>query len=276
MVAAIFLTRRLAGFFTRRVNSLQYVQMNVPSVDILFTAPHPDDVEIGMGGTIASLVRQGYKVGILHMTNGEPTPHGSVETRIQESHHAAEVLGVQFWQILELTNRELMDTPASRYAVATVIRKVKPRILVGMFGRTPAASPDHYQAQLITEAARFYSQLTKWDERFGDTAPFRVDHLIYRPVPMSAEIHHFPSRFVVDISDTIETKIKAISCYRSQFDGDRLERLDHYIRSIAGVEGALAGMRYGELYAVPRPLGTSNLIHFLEDWKIPPPFAENR
>lgn len=243
-----------------------------PPLDVLFTAPHPDDLEIGMGGAIAKLVLQGYRVGMLHMTSGEPTPRGTPETRAAESAAAAKVLGVHFCETLPLTNRELMDGPAARYQVATVLRRTRPKILVGMAGRTPAASPDHYQSQLITEASRFYSQLTKWDERFDGTRPFRVDHLLYRPVPFSAEIHHYPSRFVVDISDTIDTKIEAVSCYRSQFDGPRLDRVIHYIRSTAGTEGAWGGFNYGELYAAPRPLGTSDLVQHVGSWSVPPPF----
>jgi LmbE family N-acetylglucosaminyl deacetylase len=175
-------------------------------------------------------------------------------------------------EILPLTNRELMDTPAARYVLATVLRKYRPRILVGMAGRTPAASPDHYQAQLLTEAARFYAQLTKWNDRFGGTEPHRIDHLLYRPVPSSAEIPHWQSRVVVDISETIEQKLEAVACYRSQFDGDRLKRLQHYIRSTAGFEGALCGFTYGELFALPRPVGTVDIVSLLGNWQIPPPF----
>jgi bacillithiol biosynthesis deacetylase BshB1 len=245
------------------------------TVDILFTAPHPDDLEIGMGGAIAKLVRQGYRVGMLHMTNGEPTPRGTPEIRAKESAAAAKVLGAQVCETLNLTNRELMDCPESRYQVATVIRRLKPKILVGMAGRTPAASPDHYQGQLITEASRFYAQLTKWDDRFDGTEPFRVEHLVYRPVSFAAELHLYPSRFVVDITDTIDTKIEAIACYRSQFDEQRLERVSHYVRSIGGAEGASAGLAYGELYATPRMIGTSDMIKIVGDWKIPAPFEQN-
>ena len=242
-------------------------------LDIVFTAPHPDDLEIGMGGAIAKLVKQGYRVGMLHMTDGEPTPRGTSETRRAEAHAAAEILGVHVCEILPLTNRELMDNPAARYAVATFLRRHRPKILVGMAGRTPAASPDHYQGQLITEAARFYSQLTKWNDRFDDTEPFRIEHLVYRPVPFAAEITHYACRFVVDITDTMEQKIAAISCYQSQFGGERIERLQHYVRSAAGMEGASAGFEYGETYALPRPAGVSDMVALLGDWKVPPPFA---
>ncbi len=241
-------------------------------LDIVFTAPHPDDIEIGSGGTVARLVKLGYRVGLIHMTDGEPTPRGDSETRRAEALAAAKVLGVQVCEILTLTNRELMDTTASRYALATVLRKYRPRILVGMAGRTPAASPDHYQAQLLTEAVRFYSQLTRWDDRFGGTAPHRIDHMLYRPVPSSAEVTHWPSRIVVDITDTLEQKLEAIACYKSQFDGERIKRLHHYVRSTAGFEGAMCGFTYGELYALPRPVGTTDIVGLLGKWEIPPPF----
>ena len=157
------------------------------SLDIIFTAPHPDDLEIGMGGTIAKLVDQGYRVGMLHMTTGEPTPRGTPETRATEAQAAAKILGVAVCHTLDLPNRELMDGPEARYKVATVFRRHRVKVVVGMAGRTPGASPDHYQAQLITEAARFYSQLTKWDDRFDGTKPHRIDHLVYRPVQTRLE-----------------------------------------------------------------------------------------
>ncbi|HRX83616.1 MAG TPA: PIG-L family deacetylase [Phycisphaerae bacterium] len=246
--------------------------MSTDRLDIVFTAPHPDDLEIGMGGAIARCVQQGYRVGMFHMTNGEPTPRGTPETRAEETHAAAEILGAHVCETLTMPNRVLMDCPENRYVLATVLRRYKPKVLVGMAGRTVAASPDHYQAQLITEAARFYSQLTKWDDRFGGTEPHRMDHLLYRVVPMAAETNFFPSRIVVDIGDTIEKKLEAVRAYRSQFDGVRLAHVEHVIRSIAGYEGAMAGFAYGEAYAVPRPIGTSDLMAALGEWGPPPPF----
>ncbi len=240
-------------------------------LDILFTAPHPDDLEIGCGGTIAKLVKQGYRVGMVHMTDGEPTPLGSPEVRAREMAAAADVLGVKVLDVLGLPNRLLMDGPDARYALATVIRKYRPRVLVGIAGRTVAASPDHYQAQLITEAARFYAQLTKWDDRFGGTAPHPVDHLVYRPVPRSAEPPRFPGQFVVDITDTMEQKLAAVACYRSQFPPERFERFRHYALSTAGSEGAACGYTYGELYAVPRPIGVGDMMSLFGRWPVPSP-----
>jgi LmbE family N-acetylglucosaminyl deacetylase len=168
----------LIAALVRRGGRYYHVPTVSDALDILFTAPHPDDLEIGCGGTIALMVKQGYRVGMVHMTNGEPTPLGDPETRLKEMRAAGDILGATVCEMVGLTNRVLMDGPEARYALASVVRKYRPRILVGIAGRTVAASPDHYQAQLITEATRFYSQLTKWDDRFAGTPPHRVDHLV--------------------------------------------------------------------------------------------------
>ncbi len=221
-------------------------------LDIVFAAPHPDDLEIGMGGAIAKLVKLGYRVGMVHLTNGEPTPRGTPETRMKEMRAAADVLGVPVCEMLGLENRVLMDGPEARYALATVLRRYRARILVAMAGRTPGASPDHYQGQLIAEAARFYSQLTKWNERFDGTDPFRVDHLVYRPVRFAAEVTHWHSQFVVDITDTMDQKIEAMRCYRSQFDEQRFSGLEHSapFRADSTSSGRGTGPRYTEWFVV--------------------------
>lgn len=245
--------------------------MSDARLDILFTAPHPDDLEITCGGTIAKLVKLGYRVGMLHMTTGEPTPLGTVETRMAEMRAAAEVLGVKVCEMIGLPNRVLMDCPENRFAIASVVRKYRPPILVGIAGRTVAASPDHYQAQLLTEAVRFYSQLTKWNDRFSNTEPHRVDHLIYRPLTRGVDSTHFPSTFVVDITETIEQKIAAVACYKSQFPPARFEKMAHYLRCTAGHEGGACGYDYGELYALPRPLGLADPMPLFGPWPLPNP-----
>ena len=238
--------------------------MSAQPLDIIFAMPHPDDIEITCGGSVARLVQDGYRVGIVHLTNGEPTPRGTLETRLAELHAAAEILGVQHVEVLPLTNRELMDGPPARYALATVFRRHKPKIVVGMHGRTPGASPDHYQGQLIVEAARFYSQLTKWDQRFDGTEPHRIDWLWYRPVIIAADQAHWHATFVVDTSEVFEKKVAAISAYASQFDEQRLEKLLHRLRSVDGAEGGRCGFKYGELFALPHPMPlTDPAGHFL-------------
>jgi bacillithiol biosynthesis deacetylase BshB1 len=228
-------------------------------LDVLAVAPHPDDLEITCGGTLAKLVRQGYRVGMLDLTTGEPTPRGSEELRAREAEAARQVLGVHVRFNLGLPNRVLMDAPENRFALATRFRQLRPTVVLCTAGRTPAASPDHYQAQLLVEAARFYSQLTKWDERFEKTEPYRVPHLVYAPFPFDAEIRQWHGSFVVDIADTFEQKLAAIRCYQSQFDEGRFERVKHFVTGFNISTGGRCGFTYGEFFALPHPVGANDL-----------------
>jgi len=237
------------------------------SLDVVAIAPHPDDLEILCGGTLAKLVRQGYRVGMIDLTSGEPTPRGSLEIRAREAEAARQALNVPVRINLDLPNRVLMDCPENRYAVATALRRYRPQIVIGAAGRTPAASPDHYQGQLLIEASRFYSQLTKWDDRFGELPPFRIQHLVYTTFPFDAEMRHWPGSFIVDISDTFEQKMAAIRCYESQFDKDRFDKLAHYIGGQAAAIGTRCGFRYGEFFAMPVPIGTEDLVTLIRGGK---------
>jgi N-acetylglucosamine malate deacetylase 1 len=231
----------------------------VDRLDVVAVGAHPDDLEITCGGTLAKLVRQGYRVGIIDLTTGEPTPRGSVETRARESDAARQVLGVPVRLNLGLPNRELMDCPANRYVLATQFRRLRPTVVICMAGRTPAASPDHHQAHLLIEAARFYSQLTKWDDRFDNIPAYRVPHLVYATFPVDAEQRQWHGTFVIDITDTFEQKLKAIRCYESQFDEPRFERMRHFITGHNIAVGGRCGFAYGEYFALPTPVGAIDL-----------------
>ncbi|MBN1342122.1 MAG: PIG-L family deacetylase [Phycisphaerae bacterium] len=229
-------------------------------MDVVFTSPHPDDLEISMGGTIAKLAKLGYRVAMVHSTVGEPTPRGTEERRREEAARAAEVLGATVMEILPIQNREVMDCPTNRYVLATAFRKYRPKIVVTMAGRTPLASPDHWQAELMAEASVFYSRLTKWDDRFEDTPPHTIDKLVYRQIPIGLKMVRWPTSFVMDVSDTIEQKLEAVACYESQFNPARLAMLQHWIRSAAGFEGGAAGFAFGETFCLPRALATDDLF----------------
>jgi len=236
-------------------------------LDVLAVGSHPDDLEITCGGTLAKLVKQGYRVGILDLTTGEPTPRGTEAIRAQEAEAARAVLGVPVRINLGLPNRVLMDEPANRFAIATVFRKFRPEIVIAMSGRTPAASPDHYQGQLLVEAARFYSQLTKWDDRFAGTPPHRVLHLVYSLFPFDAEQRHWHGSFTFDISDTFEQKVAAIRCYASQFDEPRFAKLHHFLSATNGSVGGRCGFTYGEQFALPTAVGAEDLVKVVRGGK---------
>ena len=106
-------------------------------LDVLVVAPHPDDAELGMGGAILNMQSHGLSVGVLDLTDGEPTPHGSIEIRRQETAAASQVLGLKWRKNLGLPNRRLQPTLEARAQLAGVIRQARPRWLFAPYWRTP-------------------------------------------------------------------------------------------------------------------------------------------
>jgi N-acetylglucosamine malate deacetylase 1 len=233
--------------------------MDYQQLDVIAVGAHPDDVEIGCGGSLARLVQQGYRVGIVDLTDGEPTPRSTgPEARLAEARLAAKTLGALVRVTLDLPNRRLFDSFESRALLATEFRKYRPRLVLGLGSKTALASPDHYQANLITEAAVFYSRLTKWDEHFGGLAPHTVPSLMYYFLGLRLLLPFEANHVVVDISSTLQTKIEAVACYGSQF-AHRPEILDR-IRAFNQQQGMAAGFEAGEVMASPTALATRDLM----------------
>ncbi|MDP7018267.1 MAG: PIG-L family deacetylase [Pirellulaceae bacterium] len=222
---------------------------------------HPDDVEIACGGTLASLVRQGHSVGIIDLTDGEPTPLSpGPETRLAESQAAAAALGVKTRVTLDLPNRRLFDNFETRVALAKEFRKYRPRVVIGFGDKTPMASPDHWQAMQITDAAVFYSRLSKWDEHFDGLPVHPIQAQLYFRLAFEPEtLAGFSSHFTVDISATLDTKLASIRCYETQFPPAKAYVFDR-IRGAAMLAGAAAGFAAGEVFVSTRPLGVKDLV----------------
>src|SRR3954470_1466748 len=188
-------------------------------LDFLAVGAHPDDVEIACGGTLAALARKGYKVGIVDLTDGEPTPLSpGPDVRLEEARRAAEVLGVHARINLNLPNRRLFDNFESRVALAKVFRRHRPKMILGFGGKTVLASPDHYQAMLITDAAVFYSRLTKWDEHFDGLPVHTIANQLSFPIALHGLDMPESSGYVIaDIGATLDVKLEAIRAYETQF-----------------------------------------------------------
>lgn len=233
-------------------------------LDVIAVGAHPDDVEIACGGTLASLVKQGYKVGIVDLTDGEPTPLSpGPEVRKQEAIAAAAKLGVHVRVQLDLPNRRLFDSFESRTALAKQFRKYRPRLIIGFGSKTPLASPDHHQAMMITEAAVFYSRLTKWDEHFEGLPVHTVPSLMYYTLNFgSLELPPGAGQVVVDISDTLEQKLDSIRCYATQFPPTKAHVFDR-VRALAEHYGQAAGFKAGEILSTAGTIGTQNLMQFI-------------
>ncbi|MCH7724992.1 MAG: PIG-L family deacetylase [Planctomycetes bacterium] len=237
-----------------------------PQLDVIAVGAHPDDVEIACGGTLAKLVQQGHKVGIIDLTDGEPTPLSpSPDVRRAEAQKAAETLGVELRINLDMPNRKLFDSFEARVALATEFRKYRPSVVIGFGDKTPMASPDHWQAMQITDAAVFYARLTKWDDQFDNTLPHIISRHLYFRLAFEPQTHaSFPSHFTVDISDTMETKIKSVRCYETQFPPAKEHVFDR-IRGAALMAGTAAGFAAGEVFVNTRPVGTNDMMRLLFD-----------
>ncbi|MFZ1936765.1 MAG: bacillithiol biosynthesis deacetylase BshB1 [Thermoguttaceae bacterium] len=247
-------------------------------LDCLVVAPHPDDAELGMGGAIVKFLAEGLAVGVLDLTDGEPTPHGSPQIRRRETAEATKILGLPWRENLGLPNRTLEPTLAARAALAAVFRRVRPRWIFAPYWID--AHPDHVAATQLIEAARFWSKLTKSDmpgEPFYPERIFCYYCVHRRLLPQPA--------FVLDIGDFWEKKRTALECYRSQFLGDcpnfRLNEngtvpLDagtahsgpevkaaptiiDRLRDQAAFWGSLIGVRYAEPFASREPVGLATM-----------------
>lgn len=223
-------------------------------LDALVVAPHPDDAELGMGGGILRMLESGLKVGILDLTNGEPTPFGSPEIRAAETEQATKRLGVPWRENLGLPNRSVEATLEARKQLAGVFRLTRPKWIFAPFWND--AHPDHLAATTLVDAARFWAKLSKTDMPGDPFHPARI----YNYYCVHLKMHANPA-FVLDISDYWESKLESIRCYHSQFIEGR-EHLDpsflDQLRDEASYWGRSIGVKYGEPYTSREPIGMSD------------------
>jgi len=232
-------------------------------LDVIAVGAHPDDVEIACGGTLARLVRKGYQVGIVDLTDGEPTPLSpGPDVRLAEAQRAAEILGVAIRVNLNLPNRRLFDTFEARIALAKVFRRHKPKVVLGFGGKTVLASPDHHQAMLITDAAVFYSRLTKWDEYFDGLPVHTVANQLSFTIALHGlDLPQASGYIVVDVSNTLGVKLEAVRSYVTQFPATKagifaaIETMNRY-------HGLTAGFEAGELFLTYRSVGVDDLVRW--------------
>jgi N-acetylglucosamine malate deacetylase 1 len=225
--------------------------MAVATVEYLIVAPHPDDAELGMGGTIVKLLRAGRRVAVLDLTSGEPTPFGTPAKRRRETAASGKVLGLKTRVNLGLKNRELQVTLPARVAVAEVYRTLRPRVLFIPYWRD--AHPDHLAASALATEARFHAKLTK--TRMAGT-PHYADRVFYYYCTHLKT--HADVSFIVDVSAEMPVKIEAVQCYRSQFydgRGDQAGAVVEYVRDTNRYWGRQINREFGEPFAVQETLG---------------------
>jgi bacillithiol biosynthesis deacetylase BshB1 len=227
-------------------------------LDLLVFGPHPDDIEIGLGGTIAKHVAAGHRVGLCDLTRGELGSNGTVEEREAEGEAARAVLGAAFRECLGWPDGGIGGDVHVR-AAASLIRRHRPRAVA--IPHWNDRHPDHLAASETLTRAIFNSGLRKFD---ADGDAFRPDWVCYYFINDTST----PS-FVVDVSAHYETKRQALACYRSQFTAaakgaveTRLTspRFAQLIESRDAQFGALAGVAFAEGVVVRDPILRDGLL----------------
>lgn len=228
-------------------------------LDVLVVAPHPDDAEISVGGLIVASRRQNLRVGVVDLTTGEPTPHGSDELRQQETQRATELLDLSWRDNLQLPNRSLQADLQARRRLAEVFRRTQPQIILAPFRED--AHPDHVAASQLVDDARFWSKLSRSDL---DGQPFWPPLLLHY-FSIHLRIHPTAS-FVIDISHTIDRKMESVQAYHSQMvEGrdDTFPTVLDDIRDRARYWGWTIGRAYGEPLLNREQVGLSSLQDIL-------------
>lgn len=225
--------------------------------DAVCIGAHPDDVEIGMGATVYKMTQAGRRVAIVDLTNGEPTPHGTVEKRATESARAAEILGVETRRTLSQPNRYLFDTVEARTELAQVLRELRPRMIFIPFAQD--AHPDHIAASNIALAARFYSKFTKTDMAGEPHYPLRV----FRYMAVHMRVVAEPS-FVVECAKELPVKLQALRAYESQFGVNPANAgIVEMMESVAHMWGGMANVAAGEPFFALEPLALASIDEIL-------------
>lgn len=234
-------------------------------LDILALAAHPDDVELGCGGTLALHASLGQKVGIVDLTRGELGTRGTPELRAKEAAAAAEILGAAVRDNLGLKDGFFQNDPEHQLKVVRAIRKYRPAVVLA--NAITDRHIDHGKGAALAYDACFLSGLAKIETRDDDgmiQQPWRPLH-VYHYI----QSHYIVPDFVVDISKFWETKIEAIRAFKSQFYDPSNKEPDTYISSPAFLKmvesraqelGHTIGATYGEGFTVRRTPGVNSLF----------------
>jgi bacillithiol biosynthesis deacetylase BshB1 len=176
-------------------------------LDVLAIGPHPDDVELACGGTLALCARQGRRVGILHLSRGERGTRGTPEQRLAEAERAAAALGAVELAFLDFGDGALRCGQPEEDALIEVLRTWRPELVLGPPRHD--RHPDHHRAHHLVAAAAFYSGLVARGDR---AMP------VHRPAAVFSYMQHhsFEPTFVVDVTAVWEVKVAALAAYRSQ------------------------------------------------------------
>ncbi len=234
-------------------------------LDVLAIGAHPDDIELSCGGTIVKLKKQGKRVGIADLTEGELGTRGSRELRTEEARKSAQILGVDFRINLHLPDGNIELSPENRLRVIEIIRTYQPQVL--LFPHWLERHPDHEHAHHLCREAWFYAGL----EKIAST----VDGISQEPFRPRSYFHYmqayeFSPSFIVDISDEYEQRMESVAAFASQFHNPESRDRETFLSTPEFMRmmqtrfeyyGDRIGRKYGEPFYSVNLVGVSDLFH---------------
>jgi bacillithiol biosynthesis deacetylase BshB1 len=233
------------------------------SFDIAAFAAHPDDAEIFCGGTLARMVKKGYKVAIVDLTNGGKGTKGSESLRKEESECSRKVLGVQHREQAGIPDTEVIVTLENRNRLIEIMRRLKPRVVITSYWE--GRHPDHCNTSRLVYDASYFAGLKNYDAEGEAHRPHKIMYAIRHREFIT------PS-FVVDITDEMDQKIDSLKCYSSQFGvdengkfGPRGETIYERIRTYASICGAMIYRKFGEAFFIKETIEIEDIV----DMKVP-------
>lgn len=221
-------------------------------LDFLTFAAHPDDAELSMGGTIAKMINLGKSFGIIDLTEGELGTRGTKQTRKEEADEASKILGLTVRENLSIPDGNIFVTKENTIKIIRCIRKYRPKIIFAPYFND--RHPDHIEASKLIKRAMFFSGLPKIETKLDGEL-----QKAYRPKKLFyfIQTYEFDPTFIVDISDTFETKLKSMKAYKTQFHNESGEDIEpktfisepgfiNYLDARSKSFGFKIGKKYGE------------------------------
>ena len=234
--------------------------MTISPVDMLAIGPHPDDIEIGVGGIVAKHAALGHRVGLCDLTAGEMGSNGTVEERLAEAEAARAVLGAAWRVNLRLPDRAIGSSPDHQRLVASLVRSARPKVVAIPYWSD--RHPDHVAASHLLTEGVFSAGLRRYQ---ADGDAWKPESICYYFINDMAA----PS-FVVDVSEHYETKRRALACHVTQFQPSNSDavatrltsvRFRQLVESRDAQFGASAGVAFAEGIVVKQPLVRPHLLH---------------
>jgi len=234
--------------------------MTISPVDMLAIGPHPDDIEIGIGGIVAKHAALGHRVGLCDLTAGEMGSNGTVEERLAEAETARAVLGAAWRVNLRLPDRAIGSSPDHQRLVAGLVRSARPKVVAIPYWSD--RHPDHVAASHLLTESVFSAGLRRYQ---ADGEAWKPESICYYFINDMA----VPS-FVVDVSEHYETKRRALACHVTQFQPSNSDavatrltsvRFRQLVESRDAQFGASAGVAFAEGIVVKQPLVRPHLLH---------------